>query len=158
MLLAACGNEATSNSPVREYAPRLYYLAPDFELKQPDGSALKLSSFKGKPVLINFWATWCAPCRVEMPEIASVYQQYKKDGLVVLGVNIKDELADVKKYIEDGGYSWPILMDYDSKVKDTYQVTGYPFSLFVDREGFIRAMQVGGMDKKGLEERLLKIL
>lgn len=157
LVLAACG-EAAAPTLVREYAPRVGYLAPDFELKDYQGSPVKLSDFKGKPVFINFWATWCPPCRAEMPEIEAAYRKYKSQGLVVLGIDAREDNSTVGKYVADGGYSWTMLMDYNGDTIATYGVAAFPTSFFVDREGFIRFSQVGGMDKRGLEDRLAKIL
>lgn len=157
LVLTACGDSG-SITLVREYAPRIGYLAPDFELKDYTGNSFKLSDYKGKPVLINFWATWCPPCRAEMPEIEAAYRKYQKDGLVILGVNNRESDSTVKKYVEDGGFEWPMPMDYDGRVIGLYGVAAYPTSFFVDKQGFIVATQIGGMDKKGLEDRLSKIL
>ncbi|MBN9392823.1 MAG: TlpA family protein disulfide reductase [Chloroflexi bacterium] len=157
LVLAACGEEAPQTL-VREYAPRIGYLAPDFELKDDHGSPVKLSDYKGKPVLINFWATWCPPCRAEMPEIEAAYRKYQSQGLVVLGIDAREDIPTVSKYVADGGYSWTMPMDYNGEIIATYGVAAFPTSFFVDRDGFIRATQVGGMDKRGLEDRLTKIL
>jgi len=157
LLLAACGDSAKSDKGVNEYAPKIGYLAPDFQLKDYNGNLIKLSDFKGKPVIINFWATWCPPCRAEMPEIEAAYRKYKKDGLIVLGVDAREDEATIRKYVEDGGYSWQMPID-DGETIITYRVVAFPTSFFVDKEGYVRATQVGGMDKKGLEERLAKIL
>ena len=158
LILTACGDSSGSLTLVQEYAPRIGYLAPDFELKDYLGNSFKLSDFKGKPVLINFWATWCPPCRAEMPEIEAAYHKYQKDGLVVLGINNRESDSTVKKYVEDGGFHWPMPMDYEGSVIGIYGVAAYPTSFFIDKQGFIVATQIGGMDKKGLEDRLFKIL
>ncbi len=156
--LAACGEEAGSRLQVREFAPRVGYLAPDFEIKDYQGQTIKLSDYRGQPVLINFWATWCPPCRAEMPEIEAAYRKFKKDGMVVLGVDAREDNASVRKYVEDNGYSWSMPMDYQGNLIASYGVAAFPTSFFIDRQGFIRATQVGGMDKKGLDERLSKIM
>jgi len=158
LTLAACGDN-NNGQLVAEVAPRINYLAPDFSLKDYKGDTIKLSDFKGKPVLINFWATWCPPCRAEMPEIEAAYRKYKeKSGLIVLGVDAREEAAAVKKYVADGSYSWYMPMDYAGEVITAYGVVAFPTSFFIDRQGYIRSSQTGGMDKKGLEERLSKIL
>ncbi len=158
LLLTACGtSESEKVKLVSEFSPRPGYLAPDFELKDYNGKSVKLSNFKGKPVLINFWATWCPPCRAEMPEIQAAFRRYAGVGLVVLGVDAREDESTVKKYVEDGSYTWIMPLDQRGEVINTYRVTAFPTSFFVDREGFIQATQIGGMDKRGLEERLAKI-
>ncbi len=157
LVLTACSDSGEIKF-VSEYAARIGYLAPDFELNDYQGKPVRLSDFKGKPVFINFWATWCPPCRAEMPEIEAAYRKYQKDGLVVLGIDARENDGAVKKFVEDASFSWPMLMDYRGDQISNYGVVAFPTSFFIDRQGFIRASQVGGMDKRGIDERLAKIL
>lgn len=157
LVLAACGDSGEVKF-VSEYAPRVGYLAPDFALNDYYGKPVKLSDFKGKPVFMNFWATWCPPCRAEMPEIEAAYRKYQKDGLVVLGIDARENDETVKQFVEAGSFSWTMLMDFRGEQISNYGVIAFPTSFFIDRQGFIRATQVGGMDKRGIDERLAKIL
>lgn len=151
ILLSACGDTG-------QFVPKVGALAQDFQLNKPDGSSVKLNEFKGKPVLLNFWATWCLPCRYEMPEIAAAYKQHQKEGLVILGVNLQEDAATIKKYSEENGYEWPMLLDPASHLKNSYNVVGYPTSIFIDRQGIIQAIYIGGMEGPTLTQQLTKIL
>ena len=86
-------------------------LAPDFEMQYPDGRKVKLSDFKGKPVIVNFWATWCAPCEAELPEFVQTYEKYKDQGLVILGVNAQESGEDANKFVEKYGLSFPVRQE-----------------------------------------------
>lgn len=117
--------------------------APDFELKTITGEPAKLSSFKGKKVMLNFWATWCPPCKAEMPEIEQFYKQGNKD-VVILAVNI-DSQNDVKGFADKNGITFPILLDTDGKVNSTYGILSIPTTYFIDRNGVIQNKYTGAM-------------
>jgi peroxiredoxin len=131
-----------SSSP----SPREGFLAPDFTLDTPDGSKVTLSELRGQIVLINLWATWCPPCRAEMPALENSYKQYKDSGVVILGVNVtnQDSEKDVPSFVEEFGLTFPILLDRDGSVSALYQLRGLPTTYFVNREGIIRTVVVGG--------------
>jgi peroxiredoxin len=129
--------------------------APDFTLADLDGNQVSLSDFRGKTVFINFWATWCPPCREEMPAIEALYQQYEDKDVVVLGVDILETEGEVRQFVEEGGYSWTFVMDTTGEVTNSYQVVAIPTSFFIDKEGIIRAVSVGAMTKGAMEARLL---
>ena len=148
-LLAVQACTAASASVVSVGEP-----APDFTLVDLDGNQVSLSDFRGETVFINFWATWCAPCRAEMPEMEAVYQEYKDKGLVVIGVDIRETKEQVLQYIQEGGYSWIFVLDATGEVTTNYRVTGIPTSFFIDREGIIQAVNVGAMTKRAMETNL----
>jgi peroxiredoxin len=131
------------------------YPAPLFELAGLDGKEVSLSDFRGKPVLINFWASWCIPCLNEMPFIEKTYRKQKGDGLAVLMLNVKEPSDVVRKFAKDHGYTFTILMDRDGKINNSYQVFGLPSSYFVDRDGIVRYSYMGeltiGIMKMGLK-------
>ncbi len=110
-------------------------LAPDFEMQYPDGRKVKLSDFKGKPVIVNFWATWCAPCEAELPEFVQTYEKYKDQGLVILGVNAQEFGEDANKFVEKYNLSFPVTLDSRGEVMGLYGVRGLPTTLFIDPEG-----------------------
>lgn len=117
--------------------------APDFLLAQLGGDPVQLSKLRGKTVFINFWATWCAPCKDEMPLIQQFYQNHRNDNVAVLAVNVKDSADSAKGYFKDNGLSMPVLLDYTGDVPGGYRVTGYPESYFVDKNGKIGEFHIG---------------
>jgi peroxiredoxin len=131
--------------------------APDFTLLSLAGPPVSLHEQQGKVVLINFWATWCAPCREEMPALQAAYEKLADQGLVVLGVNWTqaDYLPDVEAFVEALGLTFPILLDSDGTVsEDLYRVLGLPTSVLVGRDGMIRAVRIGVLDLQELEPTL----
>lgn len=133
-------------------------LAPDFEMQYPDGKTLKLSDYQGKPVIINFWATWCAPCEAELPEFVQAYEQHKDQGLVILGVNAQETAEDANTFVEKYGLSYPIALDSRGEVMDLYSVRGLPTTLFIDPEGRVAVRWAGILTKPLIEEYLAEIL
>ena len=130
-------------------------LAPDFTLRTLGGEEITLSDLRGKPVLINFWASWCEPCRLEMPELVNAYETYKDEGLVILAVDLtyQDALEDVRTFVEEFGLPFPVLLDETGEVTDElYNVMGIPMSFFVNREGVIVRRQIGAMTGEQIEE------
>lgn len=110
--------------------------APDFTLKTLSGENASLSDYKGKIVLINFWATWCTYCDQEMPDLEKLYNENKDNDFVVLAVDVGEEENVARDYIEEGGYTFPVLLDSDSKVsRNSYYVSAFPTSYFIDKEG-----------------------
>lgn len=139
--------------------PTIGDLAPDFTLKNLQGEEVSLSDFKGQPVLINFWATWCPPCRFEMPAIQKMYEQYQDEGFVVLAVDVEEPISTVKQYIEQGGYTFPVLLDYKGQVANgPYRIRAFPTSYFVDREGKIAVAHRGMMTEQILQQYIDRVL
>ena len=131
------------------------FMAPDFSLLTENGDEIRLSELRGQAVLINFWASWCNPCRAEMPAMEKVYQEYQGQGFVILAINAtsQDNPADAINFASQLGLSFPILFDLDGKVNSAYQVRALPTSFFVDRQGIIQEIVVGGP----MSEALLRI-
>ena len=117
--------------------------APDFALKSLDGENLRLSEFRGEVVMINFWATWCGPCRQEMPLLEELYRRYKKVGFRLLGVNIDDDLRSAVKMVDVLGVSFPVLLDERKQVSRLYDVNAMPATLLIDRSGIVRYIHHG---------------
>jgi len=132
--------------------------APDFTLKTLDGEKVSLSDFKGQPVLINFWATWCPPCRFEMPAIEKAWQQYKDDGFVVLAVDVEEPISVVQRFVENFGLTFPILLDYKGDVSDLYRLRAFPTSYFVGRDGKIVVAHRGMMTEQILQQYMQRVM
>jgi peroxiredoxin len=127
--------------------------APDFVLKSATGTNLRLSEYRGNVVMINFWATWCGPCRQEMPLLNDLYSRYERVGFSLLGVNIDDDSGRAMQMAEELGVSFPVLFDERKEVSRLYQVEAMPVTLLVDREGQVRHVHLGY--KPGYEEKYL---
>ena len=142
-------------------APQQGFLAPDFELKMPEGETVRLSDLRGQAVLVNLWATWCPPCRAEMQSIEKVYQEYKEQGFTVLAVNMtyQDDASAIMPFVEDQGLTFPILLDETGEVGDAYQLQSLPSSYFIGRDGIINEVVIGGpMSEALLRTRIEDIL
>ena len=127
-------------------SPREGFSAPDFTLDLLDGGQVTLSDLRGKAVLINFWATWCPPCRAEMPAIEAVYRSHKDLGLEVLAVNTtnQDDQAAASAFVQELGLTFPVPLDGTGAVSASYNLRGLPSTYFIDRHGVIRSVVVGG--------------
>ena len=140
---------------------RVGMYAPDFTLATLNGGSLTLSDFRGKAVLINFWASWCEPCREEAPNLVRAYRTYIDQGFVILGVDpiLQDTLADIRIFLEAFNVTYPILLDETGQVTyDQYAVPGLPMSVFVDREGGVTRIHLGALSTEQLDEYIGEIL
>ena len=140
--------------------------APELALAGLDGQTVRLSEFAGRPVWINFWASWCAPCRAEMPDIDAVYREIRAkeaqagttDGLALLLVSIGEDPAVVRRYLDSAGYRLPVLVDPDFAITARYRVNGLPTHYFIGRDGVIRDLAVGGLKPGAMRARLARIM
>jgi peroxiredoxin len=139
ILVAGMVNAGTTTAP-----------APDFTLKSNSGENLRLSELRGEVVLINFWASWCGPCRQEMPILSELHDRYKAMGFTVLGINVEENSSAARTLLKDMPVSFPVLFDNDSRVSKQYDVVAMPSTVLVDRNGNIRYLHKGY--KPGLEE------
>ena len=135
--------------------------APDFVLRTPDGASLRFSDLRGKPVLVNFWASWCGPCRKEMPEIVRAYRERSADGLVVLAIDLQENDEQVRAFAEEFGMTFPIATDRTGQVADAWRiggpVEGIPSSYFIDSDGIVRARVFGPLTAETMAENLAKV-
>ena len=117
--------------------------APDFTLKSNSGKNIKLSELRGQVVMINFWASWCGPCRQEMPLLDQLYQRYQPMGFTLLGVNVEEDSSAADKILKEIPVSFPVLYDNKSKVSESYQVQAMPSTFLIDRDGKLRYLHKG---------------
>jgi peroxiredoxin len=133
--------------------------APDFELPTLDGRRVKLSDFRGQAVLLNFWATWCPPCKIEMPWFVDIQKEYGKDGLVVLGVAMDDtESAKIAAFASEMGVNYQVLLGTDQVSDDYGDVRSLPTTFYIDRNGNIVSKAVGLLGRQEIENDVKKAL
>lgn len=131
--------------------------APDFTLADLDGNEIALSDHRGDVVLINFWATWCPPCRVEMPDMEAVYRQHSNEGFEILGVDQREPADLVEDYVTERGFSWLFLLDEDFDVSREYSATSIPRSILVDRDGTVAYIWTGTLTRTQLEQQIAEL-
>lgn len=136
LLLAAAA--ATAPAALAPAAP-----APDFTLARIGGTNLRLQEQRGQVVMVNFWATWCAPCREEMPHLDRLYQKYRSSGFVLLGVNVDDDTGNAVALAQKLGVKFPVLLDTDKKVSRLYELNAMPSTVLIDRDGRVRHVHRG---------------
>ena len=154
-------NTTSSAASSQTPAPQAGFPAPDFTLKTPLGEPYTLSELKGQAVLVNLWATWCPPCRAEMPTIEKMYEEYHDDGFVVLALNMtyQDDPFAVVPFLQDHGLTFPILLDETGEAASDYQLHLLPSSYFINRDGTINEIVIGGpMPETLLRAHIEKIL
>jgi peroxiredoxin len=130
--------------------------APDFTLKSLEGSNLRLEEYRGQVVLINFWASWCGPCRQEMPLLDRLHNRYEDTGFAVLGVNVEGEAKPAQEIVDKTNVTFPVLIDKDQKVSEMYNLEAMPSTVVVDRDGVIRYIHHGY--KPGDEAKYVEIV
>jgi peroxiredoxin len=151
------GTAASERSPVTGW--QIGNVAPDFTLADIDGKSVSLSDYRGKPVLINFWATWCPPCVQETPFLQQIYDQQAGKGLVFLAVNIEENPAKVREFFAKNTLSLPVLFDFTGSTTSKYGVSSIPSTFFVDGSGVIRRKVVGAFPSvKAIETELRSIM
>jgi cytochrome c biogenesis protein CcmG, thiol:disulfide interchange protein DsbE len=121
--------------------------APDLQVLGLDGQILRLSEFRGQPVWLNFWATWCPPCRAENPDIEAIQREFADRGLIVLAVSVGESPEVVRGYVERVGLSSTVGLDLNSVAAARYRVAGLPTHVFIDRRGTVRAYRIGALGK-----------
>jgi len=133
--------------------------APDFQLQSLDGQTVSLGDLQGKPVLINFWATWCSPCRGEMPYIQEIYEEWSDRGLVVLAINIGESSSKAEEFMQSYNLSFTVLLDTKQDVAQKYNIQYIPTTFFIDKDGIIQDKVIGAFQNKTqIENRLSKII
>jgi peroxiredoxin len=136
--------------------------APDFLLRSLDGEPLRLSDLQGQPVVVNFWATWCATCKAETPDLIALYEDHRASGLTLIGVNLREADGPVQGYVDDFGVSYPIVMDRNGQVAATWRIggpnNGVPSTYFIDSKGVVQLVVFGYLTEAKMAEGLALIL
>lgn len=132
--------------------------ALDFTLQTLDGTRASLSDYRGQVVLVNFWATWCPPCRAEIPALEAAYKTHRDDGLVILGVSVEDPPELIELFLEDFDITYPILLDRNGAVYRAYRAPGLPTTVLVDRDGIIQVRHIGELSARELDQYLSEVL
>ncbi len=147
-LLAGCEDNNTATTSAQAGSGNLAgQQAPDFTTVNIQGEKVSLSQYRGQVVILNFWATWCPPCKEEMPSMEQLHQTFKDRGLVMLAVNVEENGQEVvSKFLEKTPYSFPILLDEDAKIQNTYGVFRFPETFIIDKNGVVIEKIIGGRD------------
>lgn len=145
---------ADAPGPLDRNVPAVGQPAPDFALRDVNGNVVRLSDLRGKVVWVNFWATWCVPCKQELPDIQAVYDEKKAQGLEVLEVNTQESPDLALPYFEERSLTVPLLLDTRGGVYEQYKLTGLPDSFFIDRDGKVAALYFGQLSPQKMRERL----
>lgn len=159
IILAGVGAFAIGSSLVdKDKIPRVGDSAPDFQLIGLDGQVHKLSDYKGKVVLLNFWGTFCPPCKKEMPDMQKVYEKWQQAGFEILAVNLAESRVTVDHFVNDLGLTFPVLLDDKMSIRKQYGVFYYPTTFFIDRKGKIVSKVELEMDQQFIEQNIIRLL
>lgn len=144
--------EQKSEKPAMISSVQIGATAPDFQLPSLAGEPVALSDYQGQVVLVNLWATWCPPCKAEMPAINEFYETHQNEDFVVLAVNSQEDAATVQRFIDVQKFTFPVLLDTQADVMNQYKVRGLPTSFVIDRDGIIRYVHTGAITRQQLED------
>ena len=130
----------------RYMAPKTGFIAPYFELTTLNGETLDLAQIKAQVIILNFWATWCPPCRAEMPTFERLSHEFEPDQVLFIGVNatFQDNLSDIHQFMRENNITFPVVLDFDGKVSRTYQIQAFPTTFLLERDKSIRSVMIGG--------------
>jgi cytochrome c biogenesis protein CcmG/thiol:disulfide interchange protein DsbE len=138
--------------------PRIGRTAPDFHVASLDGDLLRLSDFRGRPVWITFWASWCPPCRAESSDIQAAHERYRDAGLVILAIDVGEDPGTIRDYLERAGITFTVALDTSTDVAALYRVAGVPSHYFIDRDGVLRDSKIGAIGEKAIDRKLQALL
>jgi peroxiredoxin len=149
--------EAVTAPPIRPGSIQAGVAAPRFTLTSLEGETISLRDYRGRPVLVNFWASWCPPCREEFPVLSAAREAHADEGLEILGIARNDGADYARRFVEESGASWPILLDPDGAAWAAYDGVGLPTSFFIDDQGFVQRVHIGPLDAGQLADHLSAI-
>ncbi len=152
LAMATLSGIKRSGSPVKGQP------APNFGFRYPDGKSYTLADFRGRPVIVNFWATWCPPCRREMPGLVKAYEAHKDEGLVILEVDVGETPDRVAPFVEEYGMTMPVILDERQEITRLYRTDSFPTSFFIDKDGVIQVRWVGYLPEEQLALNLQTIM
>lgn len=135
----ATGNQSLTPIPERP-------AAPDFDLKDPDDRPQRLDDYRGKPIILNFWATWCPPCREEMPSMQRAHEAVSGDGIALVAINVGEDADTIQQFLANYPVDFPLPMDLDSRVVQSYPVKGLPTTFVIDPDGRLAYVATGGRE------------
>lgn len=147
-------NGAETSAPNPAAAKTESQVAPPFTLTDLEGKTVSLADYRGKNVYLNFWASWCPPCRAEMPDMERIYQELKDQDFVVLAVNVREDPTTVQQFITTNAFTFPVLLDGKGTVVSSYKVSAIPVSVFINKEGVIVSKQVGTMTYNQMKAKI----
>ena len=150
-----------SSSPATTSSPQRGGLAPDFHLQSLDGETISLADLRGRPVILNFWASWCGPCRAEMPLIQEIFEskEWSDKGLVILAVNMGESATTAEEFMVNNGLYFPVLLDTSQDVALEYNIRNIPTAFFIGRDGIIKDIKIGTITSRAeWKERLSRIV
>jgi len=153
LAVATLAGVKNSGAQPREGKP-----APNFAFRYPDGTTYTLADFKGRPVIVNFWATWCPPCRREMPGLVKAYEAHKDEGLMILEVDVAEPAEAVAQFVQEYNMTMPVILDQRQEVTRLYRTDSFPTSFFIDKDGIIQLRWVGYLPEEQLALNLKKIM
>ncbi len=149
---------ANPSQPQRPTVPEVGALAYDLTLATLDGDEVTLSDLRGKAVMLNFWASWCGPCRIEIPHMIALYDEYRDSGFEILAVNLRENPAQVQAFADQLGMNFPIALDTNGQVGAAYYVRAIPTTYFLDSEGVIRFIHRGTLSEAALRDYIERLL
>jgi peroxiredoxin len=141
-----------------QVAPEIGSPAPPFSAPALTGEPLRLSELRGNIVVLNFWATWCVPCEIEMPELQALHENWQAHNVQVIGINIGEERAAIDAWLSSRQITFPLLLDASQSISQQYQLRGQPMTFVIDRQGIIRAIFYGATTRDALERMLTPLL
>ena len=158
VLLAALVFAVYSSFVKDPHAVKVGKEAPNFSLEQLNGPPIALSDLRGKGVVLNFWGSWCEPCKKEMPDLQQQYEAYKDKGLVVIGINIGESPVAVEPFVKQFGLTFPILLDRQSQITTLYRIGPIPSTYFIDADGKVKEIFIGPLNENSISEKVANIL